>query len=140
MASNEKAFKAELVQEMRAEGAHVVVISGSYLAGIPDLYVKYDGLPGFWLELKYTEGTDRAVRLTPLQRVWLTQERTAGGMSAWMLCSKTGPREWQLFAGRDPKIEKANPTHWYANRTAGEKWYPFQILRRITERYEQTGK
>lgn len=135
MASNEKQFKTEFVQAARAQGAHVVVIAGAYLAGIPDLYIKFPDESGFWLELKYQEGPKKGypVTLTALQRAFLAKTRAVHGWGAWLLCVNVGG-DWNLYGSSTelPHQINADGPWLIATRMRGQKWDPHTIIRRLT--------
>jgi hypothetical protein len=130
MASNERQFKAEIVQRAREQGGHVVVVSGSYLAGIPDLYVKMPDLPGVWLELKfsvYHSGGRYRNALTPLQRLFIRNHQHANGEAAWVLCVKQD-RIWSLYGGQDPDVDRVDEQHHLSVRQYGQKWDVEKLL------------
>lgn len=131
MANNEQQFKSEIVQCAREQKGHVVVVSGSYLAGIPDLYIKMPDYPGVWLELKFSQmkkGGRYPNLLTPLQRLFIRNHQTANGEAAWVLCVKHSSNNWQLYGSCDPQVDRVDERHHLWVRASGQKWNVGQIL------------
>ena len=136
--ASERTFKADLVKEARGEGAHVVVIAGSYLAGIPDLYVKYpDMVIGFWIELKYEEGPKKSypVNLTPLQRAFLAKHRAVYGWGAWILGVRGPAGVWWTFGSAvdSPNRIRHDGSYLLHTKRRGDPWDLHYMLRRFIE-------
>lgn len=132
MASNEGQFKAELAQRAREQGGQVVLVTGSYLAGIPDMYVKMPDLPGVWIELKFDtskKGGRYPNKLTPLQRIFIRNMRHVNGEAYWLECIRgEGGRTWGLYGSHDPDVDRVDERHYLMTRAFGQKWDMLKIL------------
>ena len=70
---SETKFGRELVSKVRQQGGFVQRIETAIGAGVPDMYVCYNGM-SIWIETKVGDYT-----LQPLQQSWHKQLRVAGG-------------------------------------------------------------
>jgi hypothetical protein len=84
------------------------------------------GLPGAWIELKFTnevKGGRYRNMLTPLQRLFIRNHQHAGGEAFWLLCVRTNNgRLWALYGHVDPDVDRMDERHYLMNRAYGQKW------------------
>lgn len=122
----EAAFQKKFLEALKRENAHGFKIAHMFnnMGGIPDLYVKLQGYPGCWIELKASDGAGYPkVNLTPLQRIFIRKEHDVGGEAGWCLLHGT-----TIYAGRDPHVTVASS----AERIISPTLSPAQVIQRIT--------
>lgn len=138
MASDERAFRTELVDAFRRTLAFVQVIQQRFAAGMPDLLVCYRGEVWF-LELKYTgpRGIRQLapiIQLSPLQRAWMRRYQNARGNVAWIVGEQSGPVEWWLNAGIDPDQQRVTELDLATTRRRGVSWDVDAIMSHLERR------
>lgn len=132
MANNETAFRTELVKAFRPV-AFTQVIAQRFSAGMPDLLVCWLG-EAWFLELKFkpTALVDPLILLTNLQRSWMHRYQIAGGNAAWVVGVPSGPSEWRLYAGLDPRQVRATSFDLATTRRRGVPWDVGRLLDFLT--------
>lgn len=122
MASNESAFRKELLDDAKKFGSHAKGNVAEHDIGRPDVFIKATYYPTVWIELKYSTSKGKKINLSEKQRKWGRTHMAHGGTWAWAVCVRTGPLEWQLFAGTNPNATHVSDGIFIHTRKRGEKW------------------
>lgn len=86
---NESKAENIFIKDVRAQGGVAVKLRHRFMAGLPDLFIKMPSLGGVFIECKYAlwprRETTIALKLTPLQRNFLSQMQNVGQPAGWLL-------------------------------------------------------